>query len=177
MQILLLAHAQRDPSRAVQHVSAVLCPTHAPTDHPRSTALLQSTKTHLFNGPFSGTTRVSRYHKGKPISILLQQEIVSSSGISWAICKSAPRSRQPCQHPTTQFFTGRMPFLPSNQQRQSPGIHQNCFIIQCGHNVGETFKEFSWTYEVPKLKDFRGPFASNSRTLKALYRFQGLSRS
>jgi len=27
--------------------------------------------------------------------------------------------RQPCQHPTTQFFTGRMPFLPPNQQRQS----------------------------------------------------------
>jgi len=27
--------------------------------------------------------------------------------------------RQPCQHPTAQFFTGRMPFLPPNQQRQS----------------------------------------------------------
>jgi len=27
--------------------------------------------------------------------------------------------RQPRQHLTTQFFTGRMPFLPPNQQRQS----------------------------------------------------------
>jgi len=27
--------------------------------------------------------------------------------------------RQPHQHPTTLFFTGRMPFLPPNQQRQS----------------------------------------------------------
>jgi len=27
--------------------------------------------------------------------------------------------RQPCQHPTAQFFTGRMPFLPHNQQCQS----------------------------------------------------------
>jgi len=27
--------------------------------------------------------------------------------------------RQPRQHPTTQFFTGRMPLLPPNQQRQS----------------------------------------------------------
>jgi len=44
---------------------------------------------------------------------------VSGSGISWAICKSGPRSRQPCQHPITQIFTGRMPFLPPNQQRQS----------------------------------------------------------
>jgi len=26
--------------------------------------------------------------------------------------------RQSRQHPTTQFFTGRMPFLPPNQQRQ-----------------------------------------------------------
>jgi len=27
--------------------------------------------------------------------------------------------RQPRQHPTTLFFTGQMPFLPPNQQRQS----------------------------------------------------------
>jgi len=70
----------------------------------------------------AGTTRVSRYQKGKTRQVktnldLLEQEIVSGSGICWAICKSAPHSRQPCQHPTTQFFTGRMPFLPPNQQR------------------------------------------------------------
>ena len=27
--------------------------------------------------------------------------------------------RQPCQHPTAQFYTGRMPFLPPNKQHQS----------------------------------------------------------
>ena len=32
--------------------------------------------------------------KVKPIWILLKQETMSGSGISWAICKSAPRSRQ-----------------------------------------------------------------------------------
>jgi len=32
--------------------------------------------------------------KVKPIWILLKQETVSGSGICWAICKSAPRSRQ-----------------------------------------------------------------------------------
>ena len=32
--------------------------------------------------------------KANPIWILLKQETVSGSGISWAICKSAPRSRQ-----------------------------------------------------------------------------------
>ena len=60
--------------------------------------------------------------KVKPIWILLKQETVSGSGISWAICKSAPRSRQkttPTPHHSKKFFTGRMPFLPPNQQRQS----------------------------------------------------------
>jgi len=45
---------------------------------------------------------------------------VSGSDISWAICKSAPRSRQiTTPAPYNCFFTGRVPFLPPNQQRQS----------------------------------------------------------
>jgi len=32
---------------------------------------------------------------------------------------TAAPDRQPCQHPTTLFFTGRMPFLPPNHQHQS----------------------------------------------------------
>ena len=46
------------------------------------------------NGPFYGTTQVSRYQKIKPIRILLKQNTVSSSCISWAICKSAPHTRK-----------------------------------------------------------------------------------
>jgi len=52
-----------------------------------------------------------------------KQETVSGSGISWAICKSGPCSRQittPAPHHSV--FTGQMPFLPPNQQRQSPSI-------------------------------------------------------
>ena len=57
--------------------------------------------------------------KVKPIWILLKQETMSGSGISWAICKSAPRSGQiTVPAPQHSFFTGRMPFLPPNQQRQ-----------------------------------------------------------
>jgi len=46
----------------------------------------------------SGTTRVSRYQKGKTRKgktnlDLLEQEIVSGSGICWAICKSTPHPR------------------------------------------------------------------------------------
>ena len=50
--------------------------------------------THIHLTALSGTTQVSWYQKGKPIWILLKQETVSDSCISWAICKSAPRSRQ-----------------------------------------------------------------------------------
>ena len=58
--------------------------------------------------------------KVKSIWILLKQETVSGNGISWAICKSAPRSGQitmPTRHHSV--FTGRMPFLSINQQCQS----------------------------------------------------------
>ena len=51
---------------------------------------------------------------------------MSGSGISWAICKSAPRSRQitmPAPHRCV--FTGRMPFLPPSQQRQSTEGNNN----------------------------------------------------
>ena len=48
---------------------------------------------HPFNGPFLGLPGWATTRKVKPIWILREQETVSGSGISWAICKSAPRSR------------------------------------------------------------------------------------
>ena len=69
---------------------------------------------------FPGLPRWAGTRNVKPIWILLKQETVSGSGISLAICKSAPCSRQtttPAPHHC--FFTGRMPFLPPKQQRQS----------------------------------------------------------
>ena len=70
--------------------------------------------------PFFTLPEWSGTRKVKPILILLKQETVSGSGTSWAICKSAPRSRQittPAPH--RSVFTGRKPFLPPNKQRQS----------------------------------------------------------
>jgi len=64
---------------------------------------------------------VSRYQKGKTNLDFTEARDSSGSGISWAICKSAPRSIQitvPAPNHSV-FFTGRMPFLPPNQQRQS----------------------------------------------------------
>ena len=67
---------------------------------------------------FLGLPRWAGTRKIKPIWILLKQETVSGSGISWAICKSVPCSRQTTTPaPTTLFFTGQMPFLPPNQHK------------------------------------------------------------
>jgi len=75
---------------------------------------LTHTHTHTppLNGPLSGTTRLSRYQKGKPIWILLKQETVSGSGICWAICKSAPCSRQitmPAPHHSVFYRPDALP--------------------------------------------------------------------
>jgi len=79
--------------------------------------VLRKQHTHPFNGPLSRTTWVSRYQKGKTNLDFTKRETVSGSGISWAMCKSAPRSRQistPALY-TTQFLqTGRHYCRPTN---------------------------------------------------------------
>jgi len=80
--------------------------------------LLQDTHTHTrLTAPCPGLPGT---RKVKLIWILLKQETVSGSGIS----KSAPSSRQPRKHPTAQFLTGRMPFMPPKQQHQSTERNQ-----------------------------------------------------
>jgi len=64
---------------------------------------------------------VSRYQKGKTnldFTEARRQRVAVASAGPYASLHLAP-DRQPRKHPTTQFFTGRMPFLPPNQQRQS----------------------------------------------------------
>jgi len=57
--------------------------------------LLQHTHTHThLTALFPGLPRRAGTRKVKPIWISLKQETVSGSSISWAICKSAPCSRQ-----------------------------------------------------------------------------------
>ena len=75
--------------------------------------LITHTHTHtrlmaLFPGlPWWAGTR-----KEKPIWILLKQETVSGSGISWAICRSAPSSRQittPAPHHSVFYRPDALP--------------------------------------------------------------------
>ena len=102
----------RQVCRIFTNISAIT-PTHTHT-HTRLTALCPGLP------GWAGTRKV------QPIWILLKQDTVSGSGISWAVCKSAPCSRQiTMPAPTTQFFTGRMPFLLPNQQCHSiEGIYK-----------------------------------------------------
>ena len=62
----------------------------------------------------SGSTRVSRYKKGKTRKgktnlDLLEQEIVSGSGICWAICKSAPHADNNTNIPPLSFLQAGCP--------------------------------------------------------------------
>ena len=97
----------------VKHISVLqhfLIPTHT---HTHLTAFCPGL-------PGSAGTR-----KVKPIWILLKQETVSGSGIRWAICKSAPRSRQitmPALHRSV-FLQARCPSChPTNSVKALKAI-------------------------------------------------------
>jgi len=75
------------------------------------------THTHPFNGPFPELPNWAGTRKVKPIWILLKQETVSGRGISWAICKSAPCSRQitmPTPHHSVFLQAGCPSCRPTN---------------------------------------------------------------
>jgi len=81
----------------------------------RQTVILQYTRLMAL---FPELPRWASTRKVKAIWILLKQETVSGNGISWAICKSAPHSRQittPAPH-HSDFYR------PPNQQHQSTVI-------------------------------------------------------
>ena len=74
-----------------------------------------------------GPPRWAGTRKVKPVWILLKQETLSGSGISWTmqVCTSLQTDNH-SSTPPLKFFTGQMPFLPPNQQHQSTeGIGPN----------------------------------------------------
>ena len=76
---------------------------------------------HPFNGPFSGTTQVSRYQKGKT-----NLDFAEARDSEWQwhqlghmqVCNSLQTDNH-ASTPPLSFFTGWMPFLPPNQQQRS----------------------------------------------------------
>jgi len=89
--------------------------------HSSIARLNTSDKTLTFNGPLSGTTRVSRYQKGKT-----NLDFTEARDSEWQwhqlghmqVCISLQTDNH-SSTPPLSFFSGRMPFLPSNQQCQS----------------------------------------------------------
>ena len=79
------------------------------------------THTQPFNSPLSRTTRVSRYQKGKT-----NLDFTEATDSEWQRhqrghmqgCTSIQTDNH-VSTPPLSFFTGRMPFLPPNQQCQS----------------------------------------------------------
>ena len=98
-----------------KHYQVVLCSPEPFLMHKPKTFI--PTHTHPFNGPFSGTAWVSWYQKGKT-NLDFTELRDSGSGISWAICKSAPCSRQRRKHPTTHSRGSQLSreYFPSSWQ-------------------------------------------------------------
>jgi len=79
------------------------------------------THKHRFHGPLSGTTQVSGYQKGKT-----NLDFTGARDSEWQwhqlghmqVC-TALQTDSHASTPPLSFCTGRMPFLPPNQQRQS----------------------------------------------------------
>ena len=91
--------------------------------------------THTFNGPLSGTPRWAGRptRKVKPVWILLKQETVSGSGISWARCKSAPCSRQ-ITHASTPPLSFLQAGCPSCRPTNSVKVLK---VQECSENYNK----------------------------------------
>jgi len=84
----------------------------------------------------------------------MKQETASGSGVSWAICKSAPRSRQitmPALHHSV--FTNQMPFLLPNQHHQRTrdlrlprDMFKKRLCISCVLVSSYSFRKFEGTF-------------------------------
>ena len=88
-----------------------------------------------------GLPRWASTRKVKPVWILLKQETMSGSGISCAICKSAPRSRQitmPAPHHSVFYRPDTLPATQptvSKHWRHMLAIQQSIYISCCEPTV------------------------------------------
>ena len=108
MQLLPKVSMWHMPIISQTRLTSTLCIVTNTHTHTRLTALCPGLP------GWAGTRKV------QPIWILLKQETVSGSGISWAICKSAPHSRQitmPAPHHSSFFY--RPDALPAAQPTAS----------------------------------------------------------
>ena len=75
-----------------------------------------------------GLPRWAGTRKAKPILILLKQETASGSSISWAVCKSASRSRQITMLPPQHSVFYRPDAVPATQPTASKHWRHNHLV-------------------------------------------------
>ena len=123
-------HVAAKPNRFPVRRLIVVAPYHLRTTKRACTIHNLTKNTHAHTrlmALFRRTTQVSRYQKGKT-----NLDFTEARDSEWQwhqldhmqVCTSL-------QTPTTQFFTGRMPFLPPNQQRQSTDEETNIIYFYC----------------------------------------------
>ena len=115
---------------------------------------------------FPGLPGWAGTRKVKPIWILLKQETASGSGISWAICKSAHRSRQITTPANAQFLqAGCLSCRPTNSVKALKSTyHETCKIRSIGRNyVAHALLRAGYRNHATKWKSIR--LMPNSRRL------------
>ena len=89
------------------------------------------THTHPFNGPMSGTTRVSRYQEGKTNLDFTEARDSEWQWRQLGTCKSAPRCRQitmPTPHHSSSLQAGCPSCRPTNSVKALKAQAQVCVI-------------------------------------------------
>jgi len=118
--------------------------TFAPCPH-----IAAHTYMHLWTRPKRRQRRLHSWagtRKVKPIWILLQQETVSGSGISWAICKSAPCSRQTTTPAPYHSVFYRLDALPAAQLTVSKLWRQLKYMYNNAENEFFGFPKVKWLH-------------------------------
>jgi len=97
-----------------------------------------STHTHPFNGPFSRTTRVGQYQKGKTNLDFTEARDSECQWHQLGICRSAPRSRQintPAPHHSVFLQAGCPSCRPTNSVKALKAVDASDDEIQTACDV------------------------------------------
>jgi len=125
---------RRSQKSAVAAAYAVRCLAYTEVNE-HSVVGYTHTRARVLNGLLSGTTRVSRYQKGKT-----NLDFTEARDSEWQshqlgymqVCISLQTDND-ASTPPLSFYTVRMPFLPPNQQRQSTEgytvVHTYTYIL------------------------------------------------
>jgi len=129
---------------------------------------LPHTHTHTrLTALFPGLPRSAGTRKVKPMWILLKQVTVSGSGISWAICKSAPCSRQTTTPALRHSVFYRPDTLPAAQPTASKHWRQN--LIACQQSIFQRYHSEKHLSELYPQHGSENQLASELRQCCPMY--------